>query len=111
MDVAVFRQSCGTRKKTWLRHEHHKHKHMKFLTRSSIYQFNEAEGVLEFVTNIRYVDESQLAQRLGRKSEGKVFREFDSQGLRSFTVANGSIHAVNGRNVPASHMGPASAWF
>ena len=84
---------------------------MKLATRSSIYQFNEDEGMLEFVTNITYMNEAQLAQRLGRKSEGKIFREFDSQGLRCFTVKNGGIENVSGRNAPASHMLPASAWF
>ena len=84
---------------------------MQLATRSSIYQLNEDEGVLEFVTNITYVEEVQLAQRLGRKSEGKTFREFDNQGLRCFTVKNGEIENVSGRNAPASHMLPASAWF
>lgn len=84
---------------------------MKFTTRSSIYLFNEDEGMLEFVTNISYLEEAQLIQRLGRKSEGKLFREFDSQGLRAFTVRNGKVAEVNGLNVPASHMLPAQAWF
>lgn len=84
---------------------------MKFNTRSSIYRFNEDEGILEFVTNISYLEESQIAQRLGRKSEGKIFREFDSQGLRAFTVRKGKTLEVNGRNVPASHMCPNQAWF
>ena len=84
---------------------------MKLATRSSIYRFNENEGVLEFVTNITYMDEAQLTQCLGRKSEGKIFREFDNQGLRCFTVKNGEIENVSGRAAPASHMLPASAWF
>jgi len=80
--------------------------------KASIYRVKEQ---LEFVTNISYQSDEQIANRLGKKAVGQMFREFGQDGLRAFTVINTpeglNLQSINGRNGPISHMLPNEAWF
>jgi len=81
-------------------------------TKATIYSVKET---LEFITNISYTSDSQVAQRLGKKAIGKVFREFGQDGLRAFTVVTTpkglNLKNLSGQCGPISHFLPASAWF